>query len=232
MNKGMPEFNNRFLKQVAIRANEMLIFEPDGSNEELSKIYFFSEEYSIWKNKTIKEANQPKRSTQNIKRILLIAAIIIALIVGAMSVNAIREYIYEMILIFKSDHAEISYSATSNSDYTIENQANSISTIYTPAYIPESYELIYEEKTPLCYHSIYTSKTGLIEYQQYTINNISLVDTERHETQTVDFNNATATYFYSDSLTCFIWAEYGYNFCITSDLPLDEIMRIAYSIGE
>lgn len=226
--KKLPE---EFYRNVARRADEILNGVPAQTNEQLKEELSFSEKYLNWKRNFKHNPKRNNKLSPTVKRIIIIAAIISALIFCAMSVDAVRNCVYKLFMFFKSDHVVATYGYESDSDAIINEDENAIMTYYEPTYIPDGYFEVDRERTDVGQRILYSDGVNVLEYKQNRFDTISQIDTEQHSVFTVSMNGLTATYFNGDDGLFFMWADEHGRYVISGEADVDVIVSIAQSLS-
>lgn len=98
--------------------------------------------------------------------------------------------------------------------------------------IPEGYLLDFEEKTNLSYYAEYINENHeFISFEQYVIqsNKIS-IDTEEVVPFELEINGFQAIYYENKGISCLIWTDSEYGYCISGIANQEFLFEIAQSV--
>ena len=158
------------------------------------------------------------------------AAILIAigLFCGlSIGVYAVREPIVEFFLNVKEKFSEVFFNQED-----IEKAPKTIETVYTLGYVPEGYELIEENITKYTVNYIWKNSDGMyINFSQYTLKNISAMDTEDSNCNTMYIDNIKVVYSEKFQTKNYFWNtdEYAFSLQITAPTTDDEDIKLIKS---
>ncbi len=195
----------------------------------------FSDKFTHKMDLIIQSFDRPKATKPTIKRIIIIAAIIAALLFGALCASATLKKYYHCII----DHG--SYSTLTYDDdnywnvYADDTAPSEITVRYAPSYIPEGYSLSSENSTDLTYSLEYTStenELNSIRYSQQLLDTIFKVNTENAEVSTLTENGVEYFCVTQDGWTFLSWTDNSYIFTLRTfgDLTKDDALKIAQSL--
>jgi len=167
-----------------------------------------------------------------VRRIILVAAIIVALAVTAMAVPSIREAIIRFFATNAGTHYEFSFDPEQAA-----TAPDHIEKVYKPTYIPEGFseDTTFVDAALVCY--IWYSESGdYISFDQLPIPNDSegpQPDAEDVEVVTLNLNGYEVFAVYSDGFTLYHWTdnEYFYVLTLGPSVSDDECIKVFYSIG-
>lgn len=168
-----------------------------------------------------------KATLTKTRKILLIAAIIVTLLMASLSVGAVREMIAGFFVEHFSNHNTV-YSNTEGSKYPTE-----IERIYKLNYLPKGYKLETEDITTDNNVCIYFNKNGdSIVYEQNTKNNYSINIDNEHTTQSKETYNNQEYYIYNykNQEYVIVWDNGEYIFSISGKLSKNEMFKLCKSL--
>lgn len=178
-------------------------------------------------------AEHPEKYTKKhrIKKIVIILIAAAVLLTGCTAIKPVRTAIANFIVtIFK----EGSYVDKS----TDKNGKNSITEFYSPAFIPEGYELFEDEFVKLyediitCRDLKYKKGNDILYFSQSETNSTITLDTENAEIKTFKVNNIEC--MSSRNINCYIviWEQNGYRFrlAMTEEIPEETAKKIIESV--
>ncbi len=160
-----------------------------------------------------------------------VACIVIAALITLTSitfgVKAIREAVIEFFVETFEKFSIVGFKED------VSESLEYIETYYIPTYIPEGYELKFDDKL-LSYRNIeYESKNNLILFRQNLIHTKSTyLDTEDASYEEVSVLDKKAFYTVKDKIALLYWNNSKYSFFIQteSNLEKEELIKIAESI--
>lgn len=195
----------------------------------------FSDKFTHKMDLIIQSFDRPKVTKPTIKRIIIIAAIITALLFGALCASAtLKKYFYYII-----DHGLYStlfYDDDNYDDiYADDTTPSEIRVKYVPSYIPEGYSLSCENSTVTMYSLEYTStenELNSIHYSQQILDTVFQVNTENAEVSTLTENGVEYFCVIQDGWIFLSWTDDSYIFTLRTfgDLTKDEALKIAQSL--
>lgn len=133
-------------------------------------------------------------------------------------------------LVFSSSQALSSESVSSRQEPE-PNFPQTIEKLCLPT-IPEGYVLDFEEKTNLSYYAEYINENHeFISFEQYVIqsNKIS-IDTEEVVPFELEINGFQAIYYENKGISCLIWTDSEYGYCISGIANQEFLFEIAQSV--
>lgn len=199
-------------------------------NEEDIK-YEFSEKFNKKMKKLLRKAEHKNihRSSKISKRIIAVAAAIVIILAGLMSVSAIREPVVNFVLEFFEDHIDFGFSGDVSQEIEYE---------YGFSEIPEGFELTVKNNEGGTVYTEYTNiNTGdiIILTQSITDSDDISVDKE-HGAITKEFVDGMEVYIYEHENEDYIhanWIKETYSFLLVyyGDIEKDEFIGLVKSIS-
>lgn len=158
------------------------------------------------------------RFTTKTIKIMLVAAVLLALLMSAFVFPSSRE------AIIKTFDMKSRYKMT-------ENNKNSVTDEIYVGYIPEGFELTEESNNSKEIWAIYT----LNNYEIFTIRKCTSAkevyfNTENAISKSINIDNTTYTVSTKSNYTFIIWSRYDYIYTIEGNLPYEELLNIAKTI--
>lgn len=158
------------------------------------------------------------RVTANTFRVLVAAAVIFALAVTAFAIPATRDFIIEK------------FDKYSTVIFSSNEKADSIGTLEL-GYIPEGFELTENIPSDKMIYRVYTNDADWLVIEKSIENFEIAFDTEEYEYNEIVINSQTYVYYQmSDEVLGLIWKSDGYTYKITTNLDLDETIKISENI--
>jgi len=232
--------DDQFYYEVACRVNEIVLADLVGempSNEELKSMYTFSEEFERKMSLIIDSIGRRRKIPKSVKRIIIIAAAIVALIVGALNASAILKSLHDLYLTCFEDYSIATYQDISDSDlsdgsdYVADNDvAVNITEHYEPSYVPEGYDKTNIVDIGAWRQIHYSNGVNKIYFTQSTLSSSMQLDTE----------DATVAFFSTSSFECcyvkfeneitLVFEKNGYVFKIEGMISTQTAIQMAQSI--
>lgn len=232
--------DDQFYYEVACRVDDIILSELVGempSNEELKRMYTFSEEFEQKMSALIDSIGQRRIIPNSIKRIIIIAAAIVALIVGALNAGAIWKSLYDLYLTCFEDHTVATYQDISDSDlsdgsdFVAENDvAVDITEYYEPSYIPEGYEEIKRENDDISKFVVFSNGHDNIIFSQSTLALSIQLDTEDSPAVYVAVGSIECHYIKNNEYITLVFEKDGYVFTVEGLISESEAIKMAQSI--
>lgn len=193
--------------------------------------YEFSEKFNKKMTKLLRKAEHKDihRSAKISKRIIAVAAAIVLILAGLMSVSAIREPVVNFVLDFFEDHIDFGFSGDVSQEIEYE---------YGFSKIPEGFDLVNKiSDYDIKYTEFKNEKTGdeLIFKQTITDQKSISVDNE-HGISTTNFINGMEVYIYEHENGNYIhanWIKETYSFLLVyyGDIEKEEFIDLVKSIN-
>ena len=167
-----------------------------------------------------------KLTLNRTRKVLCIAAIIVALLLSSMSVGAVRELV-----------ANFFVSHFSNHDKLIANKEEGtyptkLEKLYELPYIPEGYELADESVLDKSATYIYSNENNFIAFEQWTKGHFSENIDNEFTTQSTEVYNGQEFYVneHKDGSYTFIWDNGEYIFDLCAYLPKETMIDLCTSL--
>lgn len=159
------------------------------------------------------------RVTANTFRVLVAAAVIFALAVTAFAIPATRDFIIEK------------FDKYSTVIFSSNEKADGIGTLEL-GYIPEGFELTKETSLNIVMLKSYVNDTNRFFEIEKSLTTFEIAfDTEEYDYEEIVINSQTYVYYQmSDEVLGLIWNSDGYTYKITTNLDLDEAIKISENI--
>lgn len=153
---------------------------------------------------------------------IFILAILIPLLVLTINVEAIRNVFFEKIKTVLEDSYIYSFF-TGDNNTTLEN--------ITPNYVPDGYDIIFEERNESLQTIIYANTNGdMISFNRMSIVDGSKItfDLEYVDEDIIEHGNSTISIYWYEDESCYAYCEYMKNIFILSadNINRDEIEKI------
>lgn len=191
----------------------------------------FSKEFEEKMQRLIQRQSRPYYYLVNTvgKRVACILLIfLITLTSITFGVKAIREAVIEF-FVKTFDRFSI-ITLIDNKEKTIPDF---IETYCYPTYIPNGFELKFEENLATYHRLQYISENGYIYFNQNTLQGLSTyVDTENAEAEKILISGYDGLYVLKDNIVLIYWNDSSYSFMIRSEsnLTKEEIIKFAESV--
>lgn len=152
--------------------------------------------------------------TKNTTRVLIIAALISSMTVTAFAIPQSREYIIRKLF----NHTSYIIKDTSNMELVSD---------LTVRYIPDGFKLTdYYESKDIYSYEFYNDDYFII-VTKLTLKNKFNFDTEIYDYEKILINNIEYTFHHNENSQGVIWNDGQYIFSINSNIPKDEMLKIA-----
>ena len=113
-----------------------------------------------------------------------------------------------------------------------EEASQTLETIYEPTYIPDGFELAYEDLVgSMNYVQEYVKEKKYLGFEQDTINVAKSIDSENMKRETVVIQGYEGQLNSKKGETILVWATDEYIFEISSNLGKEEILKVAESVA-
>lgn len=160
----------------------------------------------------------PKKSKHKLSgktiRILLIAAILLAVATTVFAIPSCREFIVKQF----SDHSEYQVSDTENAEKVESLELG---------YIPEGFE----KAEDYGYIYFYKKDDRSFSVEKCELNTDLAYDTEKYDDEKIEINGISAVYFKSDNnYQGIIFNNGEYIFIISGNIEKDELVKIAQNV--
>ncbi len=229
-------FWEKMMRQAAAQTRDRML-EGLPSDAQMEG-HTFSETFEKRMELLMRERRKPATSKLGFKKMVRMAAsfvLVAALSFSCvLSVDAWRERLFEMVEQKHEEYSEISYRAKSSAgvlpaDFRLEE--------YRPSYLPEGYLLtdqMINSSTNFCSFTNETEES--ISFQQ-AVNakegfGMGLsINTEGTELKPFDLNGDLAYQMSNMGSQFILWNDDVYNYMIITELPMDEAIKVAESVG-
>ncbi|MCH5299662.1 MAG: DUF4367 domain-containing protein [Ruminococcus sp.] len=160
------------------------------------------------------------------RKVLCVAAIIVALLLSSLSVGAVREIVANLFVKHYSDHDKLTANKEEGT-YPTE-----LETLYELPYIPEGYELADESVTDKDATYLYFREEEPLLFDQTTKDIYRTSIDNEYTIQTTEVYNGQDYYVneHKDGSYTFIWDNGEYIFALTSYLPKETIVDLCTSL--
>jgi len=250
MSKKNKELSDEQLRRIANLASEKMMAEIP-SEEELSKMYTFSEDFEKKMEALInnvpekRRKHKPKERSSRVswKRIAIVAIIIAILISSALSVQGVRNAVYEFIVNIYERFTIVSHEPidnSGNSDDSPENSGDSpditapetIEKLMCPTYLPPGYTQSDAQEMGIMYMVFFVNDQGLeISFEQKVIDTTNnLIDTEDADYENVQVNGFNGFLSNKDNESELIWGDNQYTYHIRGTIEKEQILEMAESV--
>lgn len=170
------------------------------------------------------------------KKAAVVAAIIVPVSLGSLlSVEASRNAIFNALLEWKSDHADIRYQEEGASS---DKKSSVSDSIIEPAYLPngfaEARKVTVGHKTEIEYQNQQGEKILLSQGPLSEGGNLG-VDTEHTTEKEIEINGEKAFLFTADSSggnSYLAWNDHSRSLLLSSEIPPEQLVKIAESMGK
>ncbi len=113
-----------------------------------------------------------------------------------------------------------------------EEASQTLETIYEPTYIPDGFELAYEDLVgSMNYVQEYVKEKKYLGFEQDTINVAKSIDSENMKRETVVIQGYEGQLNSKKGETILVWATDEYIFEISSSLGKEEVIKVAESVA-
>lgn len=161
-----------------------------------------------------------------------VAAIILCVVIAGtttvMSVDALRDGLFELIEKVYSRFSQITFEPVQSTYSTPE-----VFVEYSLTAVPEGFSLEtdYVNDSLFIKQQKFTNETYSIHFGQHLAEKADFsVDTEGITTQTVELDNKEILCFSNKGIQYALWTEGDYAFIIHSDLPMEQVLEMAASV--
>lgn len=229
------DYSDDFYYELACRTEEIVLEDAKDSmpsNDELKAMYTFSEGFEKKMKLLIGRFDRRRAISRTVKRIIVIAAILAALIAGALSVSAIREKLCELFVKDLGGHAVATYREVSGSDRVRNNSSfTDITVYYELSYLPEGFSEA--GRSSVASQQVIKYRRGHEEilFVQYSLSAQMLLNRIGTEIHTVSVNEETAYYTLINDIVVLVWDMNGYSYMLDSELSVEESVKIAENIA-
>ncbi|NLK86384.1 MAG: DUF4367 domain-containing protein [Clostridiaceae bacterium] len=159
------------------------------------------------------------------RRLIAVLIAIILLLASVMSVSAIREKVFELIIEVYEKYTQLFFEKSQSTNTSSENFS-----IYVPTYIPDGFSLVYEDMDGTVLLE-YEKGNEYISYRQVCPDEVSMhINTEGIELEDFIFNDLPAKYYSNEGVQNLIWYDNSYMYRVSSTLDKTTVLRIAESI--
>lgn len=200
------------------------------------KVHSFSDEFANKMELLIQSFDSHKSIKSVIKRVIIIAAIIAALLFGALCAGAVRNK-YSHCVTDYGTYSSLIYDDDNHPDtYSDNNTPSEIETAYAPSYIPEGYVVSNESSDFTTYSVEYVSTDDefhIIHYSQKLLSTTFNVNTENADVSTLEVNGVDYFCVMLDDWTYLTWTDNSYIFTLNlfGDLGKNDALMIAQSLN-
>ena len=225
------------LLETAVQDNFQQELDEFPPEEVLKKEYAPSPELNL-KIKRMIANNDHKLKILNLRKIAKRAAIIVAIILplitaSLLSVEASRNVIFNAVMEWKSDHADIYFQQDSSNQASQDTDENSL---YQPQYLPDGFIESSTVKISATYEIRYQNKENAsIIFDQTTLSGegTTAVDTEHTTHKEITLNGQKASLFAAKSpngKNYILWQIGKTNFKLSSSINQSELIKMAENI--
>jgi hypothetical protein len=159
------------------------------------------------------------------RRLIAVLIAIILLLASVMSVSAIREKVFELIIEVYEKYTQLFFEKSQSTNTSSEHFS-----IYVPTYIPDGFSLVYEDMDGTVLLE-YEKGNEYISYRQVCPDEVSMhINTEGIELEDFIFNDLPAKYYSNEGVQNLIWYDNSYMYRVSSTLDKTTVLRIAESI--
>lgn len=232
--------DDRFFYEVACRVDEIVLAELVGEmppEEKLMEMYSFSEEFEQKMRSLVSTIGQKRKIPKSVKRIIIIAAAILALAIGALNAGAILKSLHDLYLICFEDFSFATYQDISDSDLSDgsdhvvdESVAVNITRFYIPTYIPDGYVEEKEIELGVCRYIHYSNGHDTIIFSQSALSVSMQLDTEDAQVVYITDGGLEGCYIEKNGEITLIFEKHGYVFRVEGKLSASEAIKIAKSV--
>lgn len=231
MDKNISAAYTDALLRLAVVENHKRELEAIPSREELEKMYSFSPEHEARMKKLFIKESRDKRRKNPFKVLRQVAAAIIilfALFFGILLTNTeVRAAVWETVVVWYTGFTRFVF----NSDETATGDAR-----WHLSYLPEGFSETNFETVGGYTYIDYSDSLGQSIALQYKIAGGAIaVDNEHSEHTTVTEHGVEYHIFKSKSEeypSIIIWERDGYSFMLQATFISDELLRMAFSVGQ
>lgn len=214
------------LSKVACRVNELMLERFDADRETASANYVPSKKFKKAASEIIENHTRKHIAVKTVRRVIIIAAILIMLFICTLSVSAVRSAICKFIFSLDTEHAAMSCNVETDKP----DVPNEIINYREPSYIPDGFELIKSSKSKAIFKLYYGSDNGYFIFSQNTLSSYLDINTENAEYGEININGHTGFYSVFKSQCVLTWNDGEYIYIISSDLDIDTVLAIAESV--
>ena len=223
--------------QTAVKENFEKELHELPTAKELTDDYELSESTRKEIEKWIKTANHKStrlRMQKAAKRAAVIAAIIIPVsMVSLLSVEASRNFIFNAVMNWASDHVAIQYQDRQASSSEMSSPDDSE---IRPHYLPEGFVKTETTQTDSSFTIQYRNDQGeLILFRKSPISKQGpfAVDTEHTTHKEIEIQGEKASLFIAnepDGMSYLVWKNHSYSFQLSSEISPEQLVKMAESV--
>lgn len=226
-------FKNKKNIEILRKALDVIAIEEAAelpSPEECAYVTF-SKEFEDKMEKLIRKQSKPYYYLINTvgKRVAcVIIAVLITLTSITFGVKAIREAVINFFIETFEKFSVVSYN-----EEDIPTETEFLKTYYAPTYIPNGYNLEFNEKLSIFYRIEYVSNDSRLCFNQNTLREVSAyIDTENAQTENITISGFSAIYVVKNDSVSIYWNDNNYSYMVRSEgnLSEDEIVKFAESV--
>lgn len=167
-----------------------------------------------------------KITLTRVRKVLCIAAIIVALLLSSLSVGAVREFVANFFVSHFSDHDRLTANKEEGTYPT------KLEELYELGYIPEGYGLADKSVLDNGAIYIYNSENASMMFVQSTMEAFSTVVDNEFTTQSTEVYNGQEYFIndHNDGSYTFVWDNGRYIFELSAGLPKETIVDLCNSL--
>lgn len=228
----ISKHSDSFYYEAACRADEIIFEKTVGempTRDELKRMYSFSPKFESKMKVLLNRIDQRRIVPKSVKRILIIAAIVAALIVGALSASAIYKAVYNLYLNCMGNYSIAAYSENGNLD---AEQTEYIEVCYEPSTLPEGYIESRRSDFGVQLRIYYGNGENEFIFTQSNIVAFKQFDAEDTMEVYVSVYDWSGYYINKNDTLYLVWEKDGYVFTLEGRIPLEEAIYMARNIKE
>ncbi len=194
-----------------------------------SKSFEPSEKFNKKMRKLIKSENSlyHRLTLTKARRIMLVAAIIVAVMTASLSVDAIREKIFSFFVTSGENYNVIEHSPDSDFYHS------QIESVLKPSYVPNGYKLSDSNSDTISSYLCYTKGDDYLTIEQFVAKDyVSASDIEFKTITRENYEGINFIIKTDEDMTMLIWERDGYVFEAVGYVGTDEMLRTAASVEQ
>jgi|GEM_PF-2233150 len=193
------------------------------SAEELKSMYTFSSGFESRMNRVISSVPNRRTLPASVRRIIIIAAVIAALILGALSAGAIYNALRTLHMQEQGNHSIATY-ASPDTSYIAEDQT--IRTHYEPSFVPDGYSEVRRSDYITSSTIVYNCGQDSIVFRQSGIDAVMQLDTEKAEISNIAVDGTDVCCIKKNGHIIMVWEENGYVFTLEGCIPYETAIQM------
>ena len=203
------------------------------ANEEIKGTHKFSDSFNKRMQILIDSFDRPRKMSPAVRRILIVAAIILAIIIGTISVGAIKSPIIEFLQSVSPDHTSAQFVDVDSSGNIANDNPTSLEAIYEPTYMTEGYERASVFLSETIRNIEYKNITqGKIIFSQSLLITDLFINTEDEGMEITYVGDIRVYYCYKNGTYRAYWMQNGYSFSLLFCSSLQETVKIIESVAQ